>query len=397
MSAAETEGGRRARLFWAACAGIFVFGIVLAVLGVLFGLPEMRARLAINLAQQGDVFLALFFGVFLSTLFVGPMIDSYGNKAVLTVSAALVTGGLVLLAFAQSFPAAVLAAFLLGFGGGGLNTSTNALVAEIYAENRAQMLNVLGTFFGFGALFVPLLSAAIMGLQAIPQLLLMVAALAGACTVAYLLLSFPPPREQVGFSLLASIKAARTPGALLFAFLLFFESGNESSIGGWISTYVGWMGGSPSIATWILAGFWAALMSGRLIAARLLRTMSKGALIFASGIGSVAGCLLLLSSPSIAVIALGALIVGFSFAAIYPTTLAMAADRYQRLAGTIFGLLFAVGLVGGMLFPWGIGHISQSWGVRAGMVLPLAGAIAICVMVTLIRAKEPRPRTSTPP
>jgi len=350
----------------------------------------MRARLGVNLAQQGDIFLALFFGVFLSTLFVGPMIDSYGNKLVLTVSAALVTGALLLFVFAQSFPAAALAGFILGFGGGGLNTSTNALVAEVYAESRAEMLNVLGTFFGIGALFVPLLSAAIMGLLTIPQLLLIVAALAGACAVAYLLLSFPAPREQVGFSVLASIRAARTPGALLFAFLLFFQSGNESSIGGWISTYVGWVGGSPRVATWILTGFWAALIAGRLVAARLLRTVSKGALIFASGIGSAVGCLLLLAAPSIAVMAIAAVIVGFSCAAIYPTTLAMAADRYQRLAGTIFGLLFAVGLTGGMLFPWAIGHVSQAWGLRAGMVLPLAGALAVCGIVTVIRARATR-------
>jgi len=388
MEKLETE--HRARLFWGACAGIFVFGIVLAVLGALFGLPEMRGRLGVNLAQQGDIFLALFFGVFLSTLFVGPMIDSYGNKLVLTVSAAVVTGALLFFALAQSFPAAALAGFILGFGGGGLNTSTNALVAEVYADSRAERLNVLGTFFGVGALFVPLLSAAIMEVMTIPQLLLIVAALAGACTVAYLLLSFPAPREQVGFSLLASIRAARTPGALLFALLLFFQSGNESSIGGWISTYVGWMGGSPRVATWILTGFWAALMAGRLVAARLLRTVSKSGLIFVSGIGSAAGCLLLVASRSLAVMAVAAVIVGFSCAAIYPTTLAMAADRYQRLAGTIFGLLFAVGLTGGMLFPWAIGHVSQPWGLRASMVLPLAGALAVCGMVTVIRARATR-------
>ncbi len=81
----------RGRLFVAACAAMFVFGIVLAILGALFGLPAMRERLAVSLAQQGDIFLALFFGIFLSTIFVGPMIDSFGNKVVLTVSAALVT------------------------------------------------------------------------------------------------------------------------------------------------------------------------------------------------------------------------------------------------------------------------------------------------------------------
>ncbi|HVS33527.1 MAG TPA: MFS transporter [Thermoanaerobaculia bacterium] len=378
----------RTQLFWAACAGIFVFGIVLALLGVLFGLPEMRERLAVNLAQQGDVFLALFFGVLLSTVISGPMIDSFGNKIVLTVSALLVTIALVMFSLASSFPAAALAALVLGFGGGGLNTSTNALVADLFTESRGAMLNVLGTFFGVGALFVPLTAAIITGILTIPQLLLAAAGLAATLTVAYLVMAFPPPRDVVGFSLLASIRAAGYPGVLLFGALLFCQSGNESSIGGWTSTYVGTLGASPRTATFILAGYWAALMAGRLIGAKLLERMTKSQLILASGIGSVIGCGMMLASTSIGMITVAAIVTGFSFAAVYPTTLAIAADRYERMAGTIFGFLFAVGLIGGMLFPWGIGHLSQREGVRAGMILPLLGAIAITVIATVIHKRS---------
>lgn len=389
-SSAPAPLSNRSRLFFGACTGMFVFGIVLAILGALFGLPEMRARLGVDLARQGDIFLLLFFGVFLSTIFVGPMIDSFGNKLVLTFSAALVAVALVIFSTAHAFVPAIAAAFLLGVGGGGLNTSTNALVADLYAENRGAMLNILGTFFGVGALFIPLLAASITGFFTITQLLLIAAALAALCTVVYVLLAFPPPTEPIGFSLLASIRAAKNPGVLLFAFLLFFQSGNESSIGGWTSTYAGSIGASPQTATWVLAAYWAALMAGRLLGARLLAQLAKARLVLASAIGSAIGCAVLLASSSVAMMTAGAVIVGLSFAAIYPTTLAMAADRYQRLAGTIFGFLFAVGLIGGMSFPWAIGHISQQYGVRSGMVIPLVGSIGISILVTLIAARETR-------
>ncbi len=379
----------RNRLFIGACAAMFVFGIVLAILGALFGLPVMRERLAITLVQQGDIFLALFFGIFLSTIFVGPLIDSFGNKAVLTVSAALVTIALLLFAYIHSFVGAMLAAVVLGFGGGGLNTSSNALVADLFPENRGAMLNVLGTFFGFGALFIPLLAAIITGFFTITQLLLLAATLAGLCTIFYLVLPFPPPREAIGFSLLASIKAVRIPGVLLFGLLLFCQSGNEAAIGGWMSTYVGSLGAAPRVATWILAGYWAALMAGRMISAKLLARMSKQRLVLLSGIGSAVGAAILLLSGSIAGLAIGAVIIGLSFAAIYPTTLAIAADRYERLAGTIFGLLFAMGLIGGMLFPWVIGHVSQAYSLRWAMILPLAGALVISGIAATI---ESRPR-----
>ena len=376
----------RMLLFWGACAGMFLFGIVLAVLGALFGLPEMRTRLDVNLARQGDIFLLLFFGIFLSTILVGPMIDSFGNKVVLTVSATLVAVSLVMFASAHTFYAAIGAAAMLGFGGGGLNTSANALVADIYPENRGAMLNVLGTFFGFGALLIPFLAAAITGRLSSEQLLLIAAALAALCGLAYLMMTFPKARETAGFSFLASLKAVRIPGVLMLGILLFFQSGNEASIGGWTSTYiVSSLGAQPQTATWILAFYWAALMIGRVISARLLRWVSKPRLVLASSIGSIAGCAVLVASHSIGVMWIGAIITGLSFAAIYPTTLAIAADRYERLAGTIFGLLFAMGLVGGMLFPWIIGQVAQAQrNVRAGMVVPVIGAVAISIVATWI-------------
>lgn len=380
----------RRRLFWSACAGIFVFGVVLAILGTVFGLPEMRERLGVNLAQQGDIFLALFFGVFLATLVAGPAIDGMGNKIVLTLSAILVAAALVGLSSAQSFLIAAVSAFVLGFGGGGLNTSTNALVAELYADKRGAMLNLLGVFFGFGALFMPLVAATITQFVSIPTLLLIGAALAVACFVGYLLLTFPPPAEASGFSFTATIRVAAFPGVLLFAFVLFFQSGNESAIGGWASTYLGSIGASPGTATWVLAGYWAALMIGRLVSAQLLRTMQKSTLILASGVGSIIGCVILLLGRSVGTMAAGAIVAGFSFAAIYPTVLAMAADRYQRLAGTVFSLLFAIGLLGGMIFPWGVGHISHRWGIRAGMVLPVVGSLMITVLIVVIAARRER-------
>ena len=376
-------------LFWAAGAGMFVFGVTLAILGALFGLPQMRERLHVDLAQQGDIFLMLYFGIFVSTLIVGPVIDSFGNKIVLTTSAVCVVAGLLGFSVAGSFGAAMSCAFFLGFGGGGLNTACNALVADLYKENRGAMLNLLGVFFGFGALFIPLLAASITGRLTIPQLLWIAAAMSALCGGAYIILPFPLPRENIGFSIFASIHAAKYPAVLLFAALLFFESGNESAIGGWTSTYVGSMGGPPRAATWILAGYWGGLMLGRVLGAKLLERMTKERLIFVSAIGSAIGTVVLIGSPSIAVMGAGAVIVGLSFASIYPTTLAIAADRYQRLAGTIFGLLFAVGLIGGMLFPWAIGHLSEHFGLRGGMLLPIFGAAMITLLAVRVRSIPP--------
>ena len=72
------------------------------------------------------------------------------------------------------------------------------------------------------------------------------------------------------------------------------------------------------------------------------------------------------------------------------TATAMVGDRYARYAGTVFGVLFSTALIGGMVFPWAIGHVSQTAGVRYGMFLPILSATLICVLVHRIGQSESR-------
>ena len=376
---------QRARLFAAACAGMFIFGLVLALLGTLFGLPLMRQRLGVDLAQQGDLFLLLFAGVCLATVAVGPLIDRFGNKLVLLISMALVTVALVELAAAKSMRTASIACLIMGLGGGGLNTSCNVLTSELYEDNRGPMLNLLGIFYGFGALFIPLLAASITRLLPMPHLLLVTAVLPAIIALAYVILPFPAAREGHGMSWREILEVVRYPGLLLFALALFVESGNEAVLAGWTSTYMGEAGATAGLATWILAWYWAGLMLGRLTATRLLRYFRDVQLVLLSALASMAGCAILLGAQSVPVLAVVVFFTGFAFSAIYPTTLAMIGDRYKRYAGTVFGVLFAIGLAGGALFPWAVGQISQARSVRTGMVIPLAGACAVAATVVVIK------------
>jgi MFS transporter, FHS family, glucose/mannose:H+ symporter len=385
---------RRGVLFGGAATGIFVFGIVMAVLGTLFGLSEMRARLRIDLAQQGNVFLLLFLGIFLATLVAGPVIDALGNKLILVVSSLLVALGMAGFAYAHSFAGAALPAVLLGLGGGGLNTSTNVLVSDLYGEKRGPMLNMLGIFYGIGALCIPLLAAVLAGHFPIASQLLICSGLAAACAVLFLVLRFPAASAAQSFSWREALGVAKYPGVLALGFLLFCQSGNEASISGWTSTYVGEAGLGARTATLILAGYWAALMAGRLMVARLLKFVGKEQLVLASGVGALVGAGILLTNRSEAMLVAGVLVIGLSYAGVFPTTLAIAGDAYRKMAGTIFGLLFAIALLGGMSFPWAVGQISQSLGVRYGMVVPLAGAAGICVLAWVILRRERRRQSS---
>jgi fucose permease len=389
ISGDSTDPAARRRLFVAAAMAMFVFGMIIAMLGALFGLPSMRERLGINLAQQGDLFSVLFIGLLVSTAIVGPTIDRFGSKLVMVSAAGMVTLALLAFALAHGFGAAALAALLLGVGGGWLNTATNALVSDVFPDDRGRMLNLLGAFFGIGALFVPLVVAVGFNVLSIAGTMVLCAMVAGASTVVCAWLPFPPAHEGAAFSFAGMLGVAKDRGVLLFALLLLFQSGNEAALSGWTSTYVGSVGWSPRLATLILLGYWVMAIAGRALSARAQAWAGKERLVMFCSVLSVGGCVILLAAAGwLPGLVAGALLTSLGFSAIFPTVLAMAGDRYHRFAGTVFGFLFTVGNVGSIAFPWALGHISQAFGIRLGMLVPLAGTVLVTACALAVTARS---------
>ena len=377
-----------APLFFSACAGLFIYGIILALLGTVFGLPELPRRLHLGFAEEGHIFLLLYAGVFLASLIVGPIIDAAGHKAVLMTSALVVALALVAFSAAHSFAAAISAILLLGFGGGGLCTATNVLVSDLFSEERGAMLNLLGLFFSVGALLVPLLAMAMEGRFSIFHLLHLAAGLTLACGLWYAVLPFPPVRASSRLCFGETLQVIRYPGLLWIGVLLFLEAGNEAAIGGWTSVYAGNAGLSARAATFVLASYWTGMIVSRSLMALILRLLGQARTILVSALAATLGCLLLRSVSSFAMLVVGAAVVGLSFGPIFQTALGIAGDRYSRYSGSVFGVLFAIALPGAMVTPWAIGQISQRYDVRHGLFVPLIGALGICFIAAVLTAKE---------
>jgi fucose permease len=142
-----------------------------------------------------------------------------------------------------------------------------------------------------------------------------------------------------------------------------------------------------------LAAYWAALMFGRILSARMLRSITKSQLVAGSALLSVLGCAILLTSQRLVLLVIGVALIGLSYGPIFPTTLAIAGDRYAKRAGTVFGLLFSIALIGGMLLPWAVGQVSQQLGVQMGMLVPALGAVGIIILsiVVMLRDRVRRP------
>ncbi len=397
MAASDRAGSSGvARLRASAWAGIFVFGIVMAILGAI--LPSLFERIGFGAGAAGNLFLTMNFAMLITTLFFGPLVDRFGFKAVLAVSALLVAAAFLILSRAANYGLVLGAAVVLGLGGGGLNGGTNALTSDLHeGEKRGAALNVLGIFFGFGALSIPFLIGTLREVLGVPRILALAAFLSLVPFVVYVVLKFPGAKHAQGFPIKAAAGIARDPLLWLTAFILFFQSANEFTVGGWISTYLQktfGVGAGP--AALVLAGYWAAVMAGRLVSSRLVRAVRSETLILGSAGLALAAALLMALAPSGAAAAAGAVLIGVGFAAIYPTTLAIVGANFAAFTGTAFSVVIAVGLVGGMLAPWLAGRIAEASSLRQGLIIPVVDCVLIVVLAILVgratrqRTKEAR-------
>ena len=370
----------RRALFICACLGMLTFGIVLTVLGAV--LPAVIERFGIDKAQAGSLFLLMTFGILAGSLVFGPMVDRYGYKGMLLLGTLLIVSGLEGIAFASALPVLRIAIVLIGFGGGIINGGTNALVADISSEEKASRLNLLGVFFGIGAVGVPFALATLSGQFSSKSLVAGVGALVLVPIVVIASTSFPAPKQAQGFPIAAAGRLTRDPLLLLMGFMLFLESGMEITVGGWTSTFVNEeLAVAPRTALIVLSLYWLGMMLARLALGTILKSVPPiRALYVCLSVGLIGSAVLLLTK-SVSAASIGVFMLGIGFAATFPAVLGLVGDRYAELSGTAFSLVIAMALCGGMLLPWLAGVVGASYGMRGSfLIVP----IAILILATLL-------------
>lgn len=371
-----------------AYAGIFVFGIVMALLGAV--MPALSERIAFSLGQAGTLFLVMNASMLIASLVVGPAMDRFGLKPPLALGSLLVGVGLVGLAFASTFPALLPAAAIIGFGGGAVNAGANTLVADLHddPDRKASALNLLGVFFGFGALLLPFSIGALLATVGLAGLLHAAAVLCEATAIAALIQPFPAPKQAQGVPFREMRRFATTPLVLLFAFLLFFQSGNEFMLGGYFATFLTRELTLPvERASYLLAAYWAAIMLARVALSRMVSRLGPQRIVSVGALLSAAGALIVAFAPSTIVAVIGVLVTAAALAGIFPTVLGVAGGAFRDHSGVVFGILFTVALTGGMTMPWLAGLLAEASGLRPVFVLV---AINFAVIAVLNRTAQKR-------
>jgi fucose permease len=362
-------------------------GFLLALLGAI--LPAWGYhRDPEEFAAVGNFFLSLALGIVVATRVARPILKRRGLSFLLVFGCSLCCLSLCYLALVSP-PASpwlrVLGLAFLGLGAGVLNLALFYAISPTYQSDAAATVNRGGIWYGLGCMAATLLVWGTFYAYTVPSILVFMAVVPGLFAGAYARCSYASPPEGAHPTLAEAFKDFRSPGAVLFALLLFVQFGNEWSIAGWLPLFlIRRIGISPKGALFILALYWFFLMAGRLIAVAILPRIRHGRLLVGSAISAIFGCLILFSTNNGFGAGTGAFFIGAGYASIYPLVAEAIGRRFPYYHPGFFNGIFSFALVGGLLAPGTLGYAAALWGVGVVIGIPLIGTFMVMVLLVLI-------------
>ena len=362
------------RLEFAACLALFVTGVYATSFGP--ALPILASDFGVSLDHAGLLISTLFLASIIASTGMTFWLHRFDQRNLAAAGLLAVALGCLAIAFSGRWLLAVASVALIGVGDGLLVSAVHTIVSRVSAD-VARGINRLNVYFAVGAIGGPLWAGAVLGADdsARPLVYTGIAllAFAGAAIIA-----LSPAVPGDGDSSHTSGRLTRI--TLVMGLVLFLYVGAEFGLGSWVASYsdrefnAGIFAGGA-----ITAGYWGALMVGRLISGWLFgRGVPAYRVLMGSiAFGMVASAVIAAANQSFALAVAAAFATGLAFGPIWPSAMAIASGSGR---GNAPAAMVTIGNSGGFVFPWLQGRILVSAGATTGIAL----TAALCALMLLV-------------
>lgn len=309
--------------------------IVIGIPGGALGVAWLHIQTTFGLGLEA-------LGVLLTTSTVGRLITAFTSGRLLArlgtgrfflVGSLFSVAGVLGFVFAPVWPVLLAAYFVLGMGSGIIDAGINTFIAPRYSASR---LNWLHACFGIGLTIGPVLvtvlvidlaqswrlAYGILAMLYIALTLIFAVTVKRWDTVA-------APNQPVGVRTDAPIgETLRLVMVWLLLIMFFFYGGTEIGAGQLLnSLFVEGRDIDPKTSGFWVSFYWGSFTVGRMLIGIFVDRLGPRALVRAAMIGAVLGALLIWWNVIPEVSFVGLAIMGLSLAPIFPTLLAITADR----------------------------------------------------------------------
>lgn len=361
--------------------GINLLPVFLTTLSATYGGAE-----GLTAEQLGRLGALAFAGLVVGILVTGPLADRWGTKPFALLGNGLIAGSLFAMAYAPGYASLGVAIFFMGLGAGVIDMVLSPVVSALHPTRRAVALNWLHSFYCVGAAVTVLAgSIALRAGLGWRGSCLVLAPLPLFLLVAFATLTFPAGAHE---SVRTSVRSLLKQRWFLLAVVgIFLGGATELGMAQWLPTYAESSLGFP---TWIGGGalllFSVAMALGRMVVGAVGAKIDAFRMMAWSCATSVVFFILgsFLPIPSLALTA--CILVGFTGSCLWPTMLAVTADRYPSGGASMFGALAALGNAGGIFMPWVVGWIADQSNLHWGLAVSALAPLLMLPLVLFLRA-----------
>lgn len=398
------------KLMWMGCLSYLVIGIAHIIGGSV--LEQLIDYYGLTYKDGGQWIMNQFLGYLVGVLLAPALTARVGKRGAVLIAMGALT--LAEAAYSLLLPWGWMLAFapLAGIGFGMTEAIVGAAIIDLM-KGKASAMSRLETFFGIGALVIPI-TAAYLIQQHVWQLSFpILAAMAGITFVLWLTISFGSLDDSLGPRQVAAAAenvwadadahsgapSNSSPSArrgwlgypakslpFLFISALFFliYVGVEMSFSNYLpSILIERSGMEESSAAAVLSLFWGTMVLGRLFAGVLADRMGHASYLAVFSAGAACAFVGMSVTDAESWMLVMVALSGLFFSGIFGIALVYANGLLPGMTERTTSLLVALGGVGGAVLPRLTGWIMDSYPVRATM-WSIAGSVVLLLLVLIV-------------
>lgn len=377
-----------------ALLSLYGLGSCFALLGSIS--VKLMPRLGIDKGQFGTLISVFMFSCLLVSLILGVTIDTVGFKPVAIAGFVLTAGVIFILMKAKTYTSTVIACMLLGLGAMSLNTAGNTLAPQVLygGENPAAGSNLGNVFFGLGLFLTPLIVSFLFRKTSYEKTIGTLGVIILVPAVFAVFAVYPESPEIIAFGDI--VQLVREPTVIVAALLLFCYVGLDISFSNWLPPFGKEVISSEkseidddiadASAQRLLSLYGVAMMFARLAFSFVPNITTGGGYYIAA---AAAAMLLVIVAMGVCrrkktadVLAVAA---GIASAPCFPTAVGVTFSRFSpSVHGTIFGIIFATGLLGAVIIPKTLGNMATGSSLQKSLKLLLVPTACLLVLALVL-------------
>ena len=337
----------RNRLFIASCFALITTAMAFGIRAGIMN--DLVKDMQLSDTQLGWINFMGAFGFPIATLVGGSMYNHFGPKKIGYIAFISHLVGITFSILSGSFLPLFISTFFISFGNGMVEAAYNPMIADMYPEDKAKMLNKFHVWFPGGIAISTIITMIIASMDFGWQIKLSVMFIPLAI-YGYLFWgqNFPKTDNELGkASTMDNLKASLTsPLYWLMLACMTLTATTELGTTGWVERILGNSGAQPLIVLFLVTGLMAL---GRYYAGPIIHKLDITGVLFASAIISAIS-IGLLSMGTGNIVYVYAILFAIGVCYFWPTMISFVAEYLPNTGALGMSVIGGVGMVGISIF-----------------------------------------------